>query len=391
MSRNRSLATALLIAAVNLRLTVAAVPPVLNQIRHTTGLSSAGAGLLTGVPVFCFGVVALASPRLMRRFSMGPLLGLTLLIVAAGAAVRLVPAVLPLFLGTVLLGSGIAVGNVLIPSLIKRDFPRERVMMTALYSVALGGGATLAAGLTVPIEHAIGQGWRVVIAFWGVFAVVALLLWTRHVRAEAAVHDTSHGAPVPGLWRDPLAWCVSGFMGFQSFAFYATLSWLPTIAEAHGVSATHAGWLLSLASFVGMLGALLAPSFERRIAHPSIAVAICIAACAAGYTGLLVSPGKLTFVWCVLFGFGQGAQLALALGYIVARAPDSHHAAHLSTMAQSVGYLIASAAPFAMGALHGATDSWSLPVVMLLVSLVPLLLTGLVASQKRYVLAPKGL
>ena len=390
MSRNRSLATALLIAAVNLRLTVAAVPPVLSQIRHTTGLSSAGAGLLTGVPVFCFGLVALASPRLMRRFSMGPLLSLALLTVAAGAAVRLVPTVLPLFLGTVLLGSGIAVGNVLLPSLIKRDFPRERVMMTALYSVALAGGATLAAGLTVPIEHAIGQGWRIVIALWGAFAVLALLLWTRHVRAEAAVHDTSHGTPIPGLWRDPLAWCVSGFMGLQSFGFYATLSWLPTIAESHGLSATHAGWLLSLASFAGMVGALIAPSFERRIPRASVAVALCIGACAVGYTGLLVAPG-LVFLWCIVFGFGQGAPLALALGYIVARAPDSHHAAHLSTMAQSVGYLIASAAPFAMGALHGATGSWNLPVVMLLVSLVPMLLTGLVASQNRYVLAPKGL
>ena len=155
MRQNRPLAAALLIAAVNLRLAVATVPPVLNQIRHTVGLNSAGAGLLTGVPVFCFGLVALASPRLIRRFSMGPLLSLTLLAVIGGIAVRLVPTVLPLFLGTILLGSGIAVGNVLIPGLIKRDFPRERVLMTALYSVALSGGATLAAGLTVPIEHAI--------------------------------------------------------------------------------------------------------------------------------------------------------------------------------------------------------------------------------------------
>ncbi len=155
MRRNRSLATALLIAAVNLRLTVAAVPPVLSQIRDTTGLSSAGAGLLTGLPVFCFGLAALAAPRLIRRFSMGPLLTLALLTVLAGCAVRLVPSLVPLFLGTAVLGSGIAVGNVLIPGLIKRDFPEQRVLMTALYSVALAGGATIAAGLTVPLEHAL--------------------------------------------------------------------------------------------------------------------------------------------------------------------------------------------------------------------------------------------
>ena len=386
MRRNRSLATALLIAAVNLRLTVAAVPPVLNQIRATTGLSSAGAGLLTGLPVFCFGIAALAAPRLIRRFSMGPLLTLTLLTVLAGCAVRLVPSLLPLFLGTAVLGSGIAVGNVLIPGLIKRDFSQQRLLMTTLYSVALSGGATIAAGLTVPLEHAFGIDWRVAIAIWGVMAVLAILLWAPHVREEAARGDTSHGAPIRGLWRDPLAWCVSGFMGFQSFGFYATLSWLPTIARANGVSASHAGLLLSVASFSGMLGALTAPWFERRIRRESTAVMLCIGLCAFGYTGLLLAPGSATVLWCVLFGFGQGAPLALALGYIVARAPDSHHAAQLSTMAQSVGYLIASAGPFAMGALHGATGSWTVPIVMLLVSLVPMLLTGLVASQDRFVL-----
>jgi len=387
MRQNRPLAAALLIAALNLRLTVAAVPPVLTQIRHTTGLSPAGAGLLTGMPVFCFGVVALASPRLIRRFSMGPLLSLTLLAVIGGAAVRLVPAVFPLFLGTVLLGSGIAVGNVLIPGLIKRDFARQRVLMTALYSVALSGGGAVAAGLTVPIEHATGLGWRTTISLWGILAVLAVLFWTPHVRDEVTLVDDAHGRSIPGLWRDRLAWCVSAFMGLQSFGFYATLSWLPTIAEAHGVSASDAGLLLSLAAGCGMIGALGMPSIERRLGRRSVPVLICFGACAVGYTGLLVAPGSAIFVWCAVFGYGQGALLALALGYIVARAPDSNHAAHLSTMAQSAGYMIASAAPFAMGALHGATGSWTLPVVMLLVSLVPVLLTGLVASQDRYVLA----
>ena len=386
MRRDRSLAAALLLAAVNLRLTVAAVPPVLNQIRHTTGLSSAGAGLLTGVPVFCFGLVALASPRLIRRFSMGPLLSLTLLAVIGGAAIRLVPAVLPLFLGTVLLGAGIAVGNVLIPGLIKRDFPHRRVLMTALYSVALSGGGAIAAGLTVPVEQVTGLGWRVTIALWGAIAVLAVLLWRPHVREEAKLADDTHGRSIPGLWRDPLAWCVSGFMGLQSFGFYALLSWLPTIAEDHGIAAAQAGLLLSLAAFSGTIGALSAPGVERRSRRPGTAVVLCFVLCAAGYTGLLLAPGTATFAWCILFGLGQGGVLALALGYIGARAPDSHHAAHLSTMAQSVGYLIASAAPFAMGALHGATGSWTLPIVMLLVVLVPMLMTGLVASQDRHVL-----
>ncbi len=388
MRRKWPLAAALLVVAVNLRLGVAAVPPLLNQIRATTGLSAAGGGLLTGLPVFCFGIAALAAPRLIRRFSMGPVVTLTLAVIACGCALRLIPPLPALFIGTAVLGCGIAVGNVLLPGLIKRDFPTQRVLMTALYSVSLAGGAALASGLTVPIEHATGLGWRGAIAIWGLAAVIAIVLWSPQVHHEhQRVGAGSEGEPVPGLWRDPLAWCVSGFMGLQSFGFYATLSWLPTILEDHGQSAAHAGWMLSFATFFSMFGALTAPSLERRMRRPSLLVGLCVMLCAGAYVGLLVSPASGTYLWCALLGLGQGAPLALALGYIVDRSPDSNHAAHLSTMAQSVGYLIASAGPFVMGALHGISGSWTLPLAVLLVALIPMLLTGIVSAQDRFVLA----
>ncbi len=387
MRRTWPLATAMLVVAINLRLAVAAVPPVLNQIRSTTGLSSAGGGLLTGMPVFCFGLAALAAPRLIRRFGMRPLVSLTMLTVVAGCALRLIPPLGTLFIGTAVLGCGIAIGNVLVPGLIKGDFPRRRVLMTALYSVALAGGAALASGLTVPIEHATGLGWRVVIALWGLVAVAAIGLWTPYARRGRSPTAGTEGEPVPGLWRDPLAWCVTGFMGLQSFGFYATLSWLPTILEDHGASAARAGWMLSFSTFFAMFGALTAPSLERRMRRPSLLVGVCVLLCAGAYSGLLAAPASGTYVWCALLGLGQGAPLALALGYIVGRSPDSNHTAQLSTMAQSVGYLIASAGPFLMGALHGISGTWTLPLAVLLVSLIPMLLTGLVAAQNRHVLA----
>jgi CP family cyanate transporter-like MFS transporter len=383
----RTLAAALLIAALNLRLAVAAIPPVLGQIHAQTGLDSTGAGLLTGAPVLCFGLAALATPWLIRRLRMGPALTLVLALVIAGCALRLAPTLGALFAGTVLVGCAIAVGNVLVPALIKRDFQSHRVLMTALYSVALSGGAAISGGLTVPLESLTGLGWRGATALWALPAVIALLLWAGHAREWGAAGGGEQGAPIRALWRSPLAWCVSIFMGAQSFGFYGTLSWLPTIARSHGLSATHAGLLLSLASIAGIVGALAAPWLELRLPRPATAVGLTVAACAVGYGGLLLSPGALLEVWCLLFGVGQGAQLALALGYIVARAPDSHHAAQLSTMAQSVGYLIAATGPPAMGALHSATGAWTLPIGLLLLSLVLVAGSGLIASQNRQVLA----
>jgi MFS transporter, CP family, cyanate transporter len=387
MRRDRSLAAALLLVALNLRLAVATVPPVLSQIRHATALSSAGGGLLTALPVFCFGLAALATPSLIRRLGMGVALALTMVAVACGCAVRLVPSLAALFIGTAVIGCGIAVGNVLVPSLLKRDFAHRRALMTGLYSVALCGAAAIAAGLTVPIEHATGMGWRPAISIWGVVALLALALWAPRARGEvgrSAAADLSAGG---ALWRDRLAWCVTGFMGLQSLGFYALLSWIPTLLEDHGLSSATAGWLLSYSLFPSMLGAFLAPVLERRVGRPAVMVVLCVGLCAAAYVGLILAPRPGVYAWMTLLGFGQGSALALALGYIVARAPDSHQAAHLSTMAQSVGYMIASSGPFLVGWLHGLSGGWTLPLIVLLAVLVPMLFTGLAASRDRLVLA----
>ncbi len=387
MRRNRSLAAALLLVALNLRLAVAAVPPVLNQIRHTTGLSSAGGGLLTALPVFCFGLAALTTPSLIRRLGIGPALALTMVAVACGSALRLAPSLAPLFLGTAVIGSGIAVGNVLVPTLIKRDFPRDRAMMTALYSVALCGAAAISAGLTVPIEHVTGIGWPVAISIWGAVALFAIVLWAPHALRERGRSGAADLSPGGALWRDRLAWCVTAFMGLQSLGFYALLSWIPTLLEDHGLSAATAGWLLSFSLFPSMLGAFLTPMIERRLSRPAVMVVLSVALCAGAYIGLIIAPRSGVYVWMTLLGFGQGSALALALGYIVARAPDSHQAAHLSTMAQSVGYMIAASGPFLMGWLHGLSGGWTLPLIVLLVILVPMLVAGLAASRDRHVLA----
>lgn len=382
--------TALVVVALNLRIAIAAVSPVLTAIQGSTGLSSAGGGLLTAVPVVCFGAVALTAPGLIRRLGMNVLLGLTLLAVAVGSALRLVPSLAALFVGTAVVGAGIAVANVLLPGLIKRDFSGHSHLMTALYSMCLYVGAALSTGLTVPLEHATGMDWHQALALWGVPAVVGLVVWAPSMRREPNL-STASGEPPPNLralWSDPVAWQVTIFMGLQSFGYYATLSWLPTLFETHHLSSTQAGWLLSFSSFPGMAAALLTPALARRLPRSALLVTASVTLSAAAYVGLLTAPVGGRYVWMLLLGFGQGVAISLALGYIVARAPDSHHAAHLSTMAQGVGYLIACTGPFLVGAIHGLTGGWRVPLLLLLAVLVPLLVAGLGASRPRHVLAP---
>lgn len=387
-SRQRRAAAALIFVILNLRLAVAAIPPVLGEIERETGLSSAAAGVLTAVPVLCFGAVALLTPSLIRRIRMAPLLLLTLVVLVVGIAVRLDSALVALFAGTIVLGAGIAVANVLVPGLIKRDFPAQAALMVALYSVGLSLSGAISAGLTVPVEHLFDVGWRPAIAIWGIFAVLAVLLWAPQAR-QAEPTASGSGEPAVGraLWRDRLAWNVTLFWGLQSLAFYTTLSWLPAILEDHGMGQGAAGWILSFSFFPAMAAAFATPVIQRRFRWQPALVVVLAAVWTVGYVGLVVAPTGAPYVWAALIGIGQGVALALGLGFIVDRAPDTHHAAHLSTMSQGVGYLIAAAGPFLVGALHAITGGWTVPLLLLLANLVPLTIVGFVACREGHVLA----
>ena len=381
------LAVILLVSALNLRMAVAALSPVLDTVQRDTGLSSAMAGLLSTVPVICFGVFALATPKLIRRFGMERLLVLVMVVITAGIALRVLPPLAALFAGTAVLGAGIAVGNVLVPGIIKQDFAGKAGLMTGLYSVSLFVGPALSAGLTVPVMHATGLGWRPAIALWGGVAVLAAaLLSPRALRQPRAAGSGALRRP-KSLWKDSLAWMVSGFMGLQSLGYYSGITWIPTLLQDHGMSAGQAGWMLSYSSFPGLAMALITPLTVRgRPRRAAALVVAAVVACAIGYLGLIAAPVSLAYLWLTILGVGQGMAISLALGFIVARAPDVHHTAHLSTMAQSVGYLIASAGPVGIGVLHDVTGGWTVPMLTLTVILIPLLVAGLGASRDRHIL-----
>ena len=383
------LAIVLLVAALNLRIAVAALSPVLTSVERDTGVSATVAGLLNTVPVVCFGLFALATPRLIRRFGMERLLLLTMTVITAGIALRILPPLVALFAGTAVMGAGIAVGNTVLPGLIKQDFAQRAGLMTGLYSVALFLGAAASAGLTVPIEHATGLGWRPTIALWGAPAIVAVALLAPHAaRRSARDRPGPPPAHLKGLWSDRLAWMVTAFMGLQSLGYYAGLAWIPTLLEAHGMAASQAGWMLSYSSFPGLLAALVSPILvSGRARRARVMVVMAVALCACGYLGLAAAPVGLPYLWLTLLGVGQGISISLALGFIVARSRDANQTAHLSTMAQSVGYLIASAGPFGLGALHDLTGGWTVPLLALTAMLVPLLIAGLGASASRHILS----
>ncbi|MFD9884696.1 CynX/NimT family MFS transporter [Streptomyces alboflavus] len=374
--------------ALNLRPALVAVSPLADTIRADSGMSAAATSLLTALPLLCFGLLAPVAPRLGRRFGTERTLLATMVLICAGTALRMLDAVVALFAGTVVIGAGIAVANVLLPGLIKRDFPGRAGLMTGLYSMSLFGGAALAAGVTLPVQEASGMNWRTTLACWGALAVVAVVVWLPQLRARArdgaaAARQAAH--PVRGLWRSPLAWQVTGYMGLQSLNYYAAAAWLPTLLKDAGMSAGDAGWMLSFSSLLGIAGSFVAPVIVgRRVRSGTLAVLGAVL-CAIAYAGLLAAPVDAAYLWMSLLGLGQGAAISLALLFIVQRAPDARLVAPLSSMAQCFGYILAATGPAVLGAVHDASHDWTLPVVLLLVLLVPQVAVGLGAARNRHV------
>ena len=381
---------AMVLLAANLRPALTSVAPLIGQIRTDTGMSNGVAGLLTTLPLLAFGVLSPVAPLLARRFGMEQALLASLLLLAAGILLRSAGAVAALFLGTAILGAAIVVGNVLLPGLVKREFPGRAGLMTSAYSTALGISAALAAGVSVPIMHLTGVGWRGSLALWALPAFLAAVAWIPQLRRSDLPESTSAQTSqrVSGLWRSPLAWQVTLFMGLQSLAYYVTLTWLPEILREDGMDATRAGWMLALSQAVAIVTMFVAPVIAGRRPSQQGVVVAAVSLSGAGTLGLLIAGSIGSVLWVVLLGLGQGACFSLALTFFALRAADSQHAAALSGMAQTFGYLLAAGGPSLFGVLRDATHSWAVPLVVLLAITVCLLIAGLGAARDAHVAAP---
>ena len=378
------LGASLLLIALNLRVLFASLSALLPEVMHGTGAGPVAASLITTLPVLCLGIFSLPVARLAGRFGAERVVFAALLAIAAGTAVRGFATLPTLLGGGILAGAGIAFGNVLLPGLVKRDFPDRLAPMTGLYSMALSGGAALAAGLTVPIAHASGS-WAVGLAGWALPALCVTALWIPQV-VKAGTRRSAVGVGAsPSLWRDGLAWQVSFFMGLQSALAYCVFGWLAPILRDRGLEAAAAGYVFSVSVVGQMLGCLLAPWLAVRARDQRAISILLYGVVLAGIMGCFYAPLGTSWVWAALLGLGQGGLLGVALTIILLRAPNAAVAARLSGMAQGVGYTLAAGGPLLVGLMRQTFGGFAqVPMFLALLVLVGAL-SGLGAGRARLV------
>ncbi|MCG8294464.1 MULTISPECIES: CynX/NimT family MFS transporter [Pseudomonas] len=347
----------LVLVALNLRPALSSMAPVLGQVAEGLGLNASQAGLLTTLPVLCLGLFAPLAPILARRFGSERVIFGILLTLALGILVRSTLGVTGVFLGSLMAGASIGIIGVLLPGIVKRDFPRHAGTLTGVYTMALCLGAAMAAGATVPLAQHFDGSWAMGLGVWMLPALLAMLMWLPQARQGHGLHKVAYR--VRGLWRDPLAWQVTLYMGLQSSLAYIVFGWLPSILIGRGLSPTEAGLVLSGSVIVQLASSLSAPWLATRGRDQRLAIVVVMLVTLAGLFGCLYAPVEGLWGWAVVLGLGQGGTFALALTLIVLRSKDAHVAANLSSMAQGVGYTLASMGPFAVGLVHDFTGGWS--------------------------------
>src|SRR5699024_8448570 len=247
-----------------------AVGPVLPVIADDLQLGGLALGLLSALPVIVFALASYGVHRIIGRFGVERTTTLCLIVLTVATLLRSWPGPeANLWIGTILIGAAIAVGNVTLPVIVKQDFPDSTPLVTGIYVAVLSIFAGLAAALAVPLAAASTLTWRLSLGAWALCTVVALLAWLpRDLRSPPAgssrVEPAEHSQSTRSrLWRTPAAWRLSAYMGVQSCAFYVVLNWLPSVEQEFGVAPGTAGWHMLGLQVMAFVGNMVTPALMR--------------------------------------------------------------------------------------------------------------------------------
>lgn len=381
VARPALLIAGLLLIATNLRAPITGVAPVLETLQSAFALSPAQAGLLTTLPLLAFGIISPFAAMFAREYGLERSLFGALLLIAAGVVVRSIGSVWTLYLGTAAIGAGIAVGNVLLPSLVKRDFPAKVPTIMGVCSIAIGGAAALASASAVPLGNAFG--WQGALGATAVFPLAAALVWTSQLSGHTAPAKGTASAPHGGrVWHSPLAWQVTLFMGINSLVYYVLVAWLPSVLTSSGIAPEVAGSLHGVMQLASAVPGLLLGPVVSRMRDQRLVAATMGGLMTVALLGFCVAPSWAS-LWAFCFGLGSGGGVLLALMFMGLRANSAHQAASLSGMAQCVGYFLAACGPALAGKFHDLTGSWTAVLYIGAVLSIVMVIFGLLAGRSR--------
>ncbi|MCQ4088652.1 MFS transporter [Saccharibacillus sp. JS10] len=373
----------ILLVAANLRTHITSLSPIIDHIRSALSLSNTTAGFLTTLPLLAFALLSPFIAKWARKYGTERMIFVSLVLIVIGSLFRPFGGIISLMAGTFLIGLAVAVFNVLLPSIIKREFPLKVGVMTGLYSIMMGIFASVAAAISVPVAST-GIGWRGALLIWTILSAIGLVAWLPQLRRNRrVVNNAAPDVPKRSIWRSPLAWMITINMGMQSSIYYIMVAWLPNMMHAQNLDPVVAGYMLSLFQMLMIPINFIAPIIAAKLKDQRSLIIMTSACYIVGIFGFLFANGSFPIIIAsiVFFSLSGGFSFSLIMMFFSLRTQNASEAADISGMAQSVGYLLAGCGPLLFGALHDATGGWTIPYYVMFGITAAYLLTGLIAGK----------
>ncbi len=380
---NYALLLGIILVATNLRAPITSVGPLVGTITEELNLTGAQAGLITTLPLIAFALISPIAPKLARRFGTEKTIFIALVLLLIGLSIRYIPSIATLFLGTIVLGCGIAIGNVLIPSIVKKEFHQQSGLVTGVYSVSMNLTGAIASGVSIPLIQKLGWTWNQALTLWLALVLIALIGWLPQMKHNHIAETTETNTSESSIWQSPLAWSISLFMGIQSFIFYVLVAWLPQMLISQGIPSAKSGGMLSLLQLTLLPTTFIIPIVAEKKENQKSLVIASFTLFTLGISGLMFSNSLVITTAIIFIGIAGGIAFSLSMMFFNLRTTTPKEAADLSGMAQSIGYILAAIGPFLFGVLHDLTGTWQPSLFLLIGMTFVLLIVGLQAGQNK--------
>lgn len=362
----------ILLIGASLRAPITSVGIALPSIKETLNLSNTSVSLITIIPLLSFAVISLFAAKISHKFGLERTVFGALILICIGIALRAITGVSWLYVGTILIGVGIAFGNVLTPGIIKMNFPLRIGIMTGYYTVVMNIFGSASSYVTAPlVKH---FNYNIAISLIGIVTFIGIIIWSFQLNKHETVNSSQTTTNI-NVWKSPLSWQITLLMGGQSMIFYSLINWLPEFLLSHGTPINEAGIYLSILQLAIIPLTFVTPIFAEKMKNQVLITFV---------TGLLFVLGILTlmsqpnwaFLGIILIGIASGLAFGLVNTFFGLRTENGLTAAKLSGMSQSVGYLFAAIGPLLFGILHDATNSWNTSFGILLVTSIIIMIIG---------------
>lgn len=374
------LLVAVLLLSANLRAPLTSVGVLLPAINDDLQLSAFATSIIAILPLLAFSFASLFAAPVSTKIGLNRTIVYALIVITVGIILRSLGSSTLLFTGILLIGIGIAFGNVLAPVFIKASFPLQVGIVTALYTVSMNIFGALSSAVSAPIAKA--TNYNISLAMIGIVTIITLIFWIIVLQKDKDVEAPQAITMTSSIWRSPLAWQITLFMGGQSVIFYSLINFLPIILKEQHIPVEVTGGYLTVLQIAIIIFTFIIPMIAANMAHQVYLGCINGLLFIAGIAGMIYGDVKYMLVYILFIGVALGISFGLVNLFFSLKTEYTHTAKQLSGMAQAIGYLFAALSVLIFGVIHDYTHDWSHSLYFLLADALLMLIVGMLAGRK---------